>query len=170
MRDSYLVILTVVVILSVYTISNDTNFGITPAFELHTVHADLISPFKQYKFGVPINETQCAENLILLQRNDKPACVSHLTAQTLQNRGWNAIEYIPSDAPQLIQRLLEKYPGHFEDFSSTYSLHSFIKAYPQYFEESAFQWVLLAKINPLYYAGLSSARLPRLLGKILINQ
>ena len=37
--------------------------------------------------------------------------------------------------------------------------------YPQYF-----QWVLLGKINPLYYAALSSTRLPRLLGKILINQ
>ena len=42
--------------------------------------------------------------------------------------------------------------------------------YPQYFEESAFQWVLLGKINPLYYAALPSTRLPRLLGKILINQ
>ena len=42
--------------------------------------------------------------------------------------------------------------------------------YPQYFDESAFQWVLLEKINPLNYVALSSTRLPRLLGKILINQ
>ena len=42
--------------------------------------------------------------------------------------------------------------------------------YPQYFDESAFQWVLLGKINPLSYVALSSTRLPRLLGKILINQ
>ena len=46
-------------------------------------------PLKQLKLGVPIDEIQCNEDLVLLQKHDGfPACVKPETKRILIERGW----------------------------------------------------------------------------------
>lgn len=46
-------------------------------------------PLKQIQSGVPVDEIQCKENLILLQKYDgSPACVTESTKEKLVERGW----------------------------------------------------------------------------------
>jgi len=51
-----------------------------------------VSPLKQFKSGIAINEIQCEESLILVTKHDgSPACVKPLTAEKLIQRGWGII-------------------------------------------------------------------------------
>ena len=71
------------------------------------------SPSNQFNSGVPLNEIQCKENLVLIQKYDgTPACVSPETKQKLTERGWAKI--------QKNNEFIEPvgYPG---DFEFTYS-------------------------------------------------
>ncbi len=48
----------------------------------------ILSPLKQFKSGVSIDEIQCKESLILVKKNDgSPACVKELTLLKLVERG-----------------------------------------------------------------------------------
>lgn len=53
----------------------------------------ILSPLKQFKAGIPIEEVKCKENLQLLVKstNGKPACVKPSTAIKLQDKGWGTI-------------------------------------------------------------------------------
>lgn len=49
----------------------------------------VLSPLKQFKSGIPIDEIQCKEFLILVTKNDgSPACVKSETKAKLVGRGW----------------------------------------------------------------------------------
>ncbi|MCV0391994.1 MAG: hypothetical protein K5790_01730 [Nitrosopumilus sp.] len=51
----------------------------------HIIH----SPLKQHTFGIPFDEIQCKENLVLIQRHDgSPACVKPESINILVHRGW----------------------------------------------------------------------------------
>lgn len=63
-------------------------FSITPEID-HMVP----SPLKQFKSGVPIDEIQCRDSLVLLKKYDNsPACVKPESASYLENRGWTILE------------------------------------------------------------------------------
>jgi hypothetical protein len=49
----------------------------------------LLPPLKQFKSGVPVDEIQCKENLVLIQKYDvSTACVTESTKLKLIERGW----------------------------------------------------------------------------------
>lgn len=49
----------------------------------------ILSPLKQFKSGIAINEIQCREHLVLIQKYDgSPTCVKEQTKQKLIKRGW----------------------------------------------------------------------------------
>ena len=48
---------------------------------------EFLSPLKQFKVGVPVDEIQCSDSLVLVtKRNDSPACVKPVTKQHLLDR------------------------------------------------------------------------------------
>lgn len=56
-----------------------------------------LSPLKQYKSGVSINEIQCKENFVLIQKYDgTPACVNPESLTKLIERGWAKENVIPT--------------------------------------------------------------------------
>ena len=49
----------------------------------------ILSPFKQYAMDIPVDEIQCRESLIVMEKYDgSPACVKPATAEKLIQRGW----------------------------------------------------------------------------------
>ena len=49
----------------------------------------LESPLKQFKSGIPTDEIQCKDNLVLIQKyDDSPTCVKPETKSKLVERGW----------------------------------------------------------------------------------
>lgn len=51
--------------------------------------SNVLSPLKQIKSGISIDEIQCKQNLVLIQKYDgSPACVTPKSAQILYERGW----------------------------------------------------------------------------------
>jgi hypothetical protein len=53
------------------------------------IETSAMSPLKQFKSGVSINEIKCKDNLVLVQKHDGfPACVKPVTKQNLIDRGW----------------------------------------------------------------------------------
>lgn len=49
----------------------------------------VLSPLKQIKSGIAIDEIQCKESMTLMTKNEKrPACVTMSTASKLSDRGW----------------------------------------------------------------------------------
>jgi serpin B len=52
----------------------------------------ILSPLKQFKLGIPIDEITCKERLELVIKlsDDSPACVTHSTFEILKQRGWIA--------------------------------------------------------------------------------
>ena len=51
--------------------------------------SQIMSPLNQLKSKVPVDEIQCKENLVLIQKYDNsPACVKFETFSKLVNRGW----------------------------------------------------------------------------------
>ena len=71
-------------------VTGSTAFGGNFSVEENSVSYDeIISPLKQFKSGVPIDEIQCKDGLILLQKHDSsPACVENETKKVLVERGW----------------------------------------------------------------------------------
>ena len=50
---------------------------------------NILPPLKQSYFGIPVDEIQCDEEFILVQKNDgSPACVTSQTKSKLMERGW----------------------------------------------------------------------------------
>ena len=48
-----------------------------------------IPPLKQTKLGIPVDEIQCRDSMVLMSKDEKhPACVTQPTAQKLSDRGW----------------------------------------------------------------------------------
>ncbi len=78
----------------------------------------ILSPLKQFKSGIPIDEIQCKESLTLVKKyDDSPACVKPETVEKLIQRGWTddpvksntsikQIETISSD-PVLAKKITE---------------------------------------------------------------
>ncbi len=62
----------------------------------------VLSPYKQLKQGVLLQEIQCNDEKTLLQKNNRPACVYASTADKLEARGWSvvvpAIKFEPVEA------------------------------------------------------------------------
>lgn len=63
--------------------------------ESHPCYAEVFdvksvkSPLKQFKSGIPFDEIQCKDNLVLIQKSDgSPACVKPKSINTLILRGW----------------------------------------------------------------------------------
>ena len=53
---------------------------------------DTLSPLKQMKMGVPIDEIQCNDNKILMQSSSgKPACLRESTVSKLSDRGFTIV-------------------------------------------------------------------------------
>jgi hypothetical protein len=64
---------------------------ITPNFKIWT-------PLKQISVGVSMDEIQCRENLVLVQKYDRsPACVKPETKLKLDERGWTIINQTTND-------------------------------------------------------------------------
>ena len=61
------------------------------------------SPLDQLKSGTPISEIACREGKMLLEKNQKPYCVSADTAERLEQRGWGIVERVPvpEDGPSI---------------------------------------------------------------------
>ena len=54
-----------------------------------TKNIQTLSPLKQYKSGIPIEEIKCRESLILVQKyNGLPACIKYDSAVKLNSRNW----------------------------------------------------------------------------------
>lgn len=81
-----------------FTDHQDPNAGIRRnadgAFDfLLGVDKQSLSPLKQFKSGVPVDEIECKEGLVLLQRHDgSPACVKPTSVIDLIKRNWMVIE------------------------------------------------------------------------------
>ena len=57
---------------------------------LVSVNLEELPPLKQFKSGIPIEEIQCKESLILMTKDGKrPACVTPSTASELSDRSWS---------------------------------------------------------------------------------
>lgn len=55
----------------------------------------ILPPLSQIDFGVNLNEIQCKQNLVLIQKYDgSPACVKPETVPKLVERGWTTLEII----------------------------------------------------------------------------
>lgn len=72
-------------------------FPTTISKEFHIVESvmddsAMLSPLKQFKLGISIEEVQCRESRVLLiNHNELPACVKPVTKQHLIERGWGII-------------------------------------------------------------------------------
>ncbi len=52
-----------------------------------------LSPLEQFESGIPIDNIQCRDSLILLKKYDgSPACVKPESVSKLENRGWIHLE------------------------------------------------------------------------------
>jgi len=57
--------------------------------DAHLVPIPHLSPLKQFKSGIVIDEIQCKESLVLVTKHDgSPACVKQSSVEKLIQRGW----------------------------------------------------------------------------------
>ena len=66
---------------------------------LVSVNLKGISPLKQFQSGIPLDEIQCKDNFVLIQKQDgSPVCVKYKTAVDLTNKekrsGWNVSDQL----------------------------------------------------------------------------
>ncbi|MCE9652514.1 MAG: hypothetical protein K8Q89_05595 [Nitrosarchaeum sp.] len=69
----------------------DINYGPETTSPRVTLEPNLKywTPLKQIKSGIPVDEIQCTENLVLIQKYDgSPACVKPDTKEKMIERGW----------------------------------------------------------------------------------
>ena len=75
-----------------------------------------LSPLKQFKSGIPINEIICKEDLVLLQKSDgSPACVMESTKQKLIERDWaetKSSDEIKNNSDLIKQNIARIEDGH----------------------------------------------------------
>ena len=82
-----------------------------------------LSPLKQFKSGISLDDIQCKNNLVLIQKHDgSPVCVTSETKQKLIERGWTKlIEYKIRDNYEAIKKhptvkaFYEKYSDAIEE-------------------------------------------------------
>lgn len=80
------------------------------------VNADIDSPRKQFKQGIPAQEVICKQGLDLIIRNNgEPACVKTATAETLQKRGLAFVPVKITDLKQETKPAIPKQPIEFKD-------------------------------------------------------
>ena len=59
---------------------------------VYAATSDTLSPLKQMKMGIPIDEIQCSDDKILMQSSSgKPACLRESTATKLADRGFTIV-------------------------------------------------------------------------------
>jgi hypothetical protein len=69
--------------------TSGSSFGGSFSVNDSVKHGEIIPPLKQFKSGVAIDDIQCKENLVLIQKyNHSPACVKTETKIKLVERGW----------------------------------------------------------------------------------
>ena len=67
-------------------------FSLMALVVISPVFAEVDSPRKQIKNGVPFDKILCKEGLVLVERsNGVPACVYENTALSLESRGWGIV-------------------------------------------------------------------------------
>ena len=70
----------------------DKEFSSSTAWIAKHIFVDfdkILSPFKQYAMGIPVDEIQCRESLIVMEKYDgSPAYVIPSTDEKLMQRGW----------------------------------------------------------------------------------
>lgn len=72
-----------------------------------------ISPLKQYRAGIPIEEIKCKEFLQLIQKKDGfPACVSYETAIKLDSRGWSFPIWTGGSGEEVFPSAISKIDSH----------------------------------------------------------
>jgi hypothetical protein len=77
-----------------------------------------LSPLKQFKSGIPIEEIKCRDNLqlILKTSNNSPTCVKPETKTKLLERGWG--EHAPVSEPEIIKETDFDSEKYYEEFDS----------------------------------------------------
>jgi hypothetical protein len=71
---------------------------------------DKVSPLKQFRLGISLNEIQCKESLTLVAKHDgSPACVTSETKIKLIERGWIKIKNLERDS--MLSAGYNLYPG-----------------------------------------------------------
>ena len=84
--------------------SNSTSIGI---WGLVIESPSKMPPLKQFKSGIPINEIQCNDSLVLVTKNNgHPACVTIHTKEKLLERGWTIMT--PKERHNGIESILEE--------------------------------------------------------------
>ncbi len=81
---------------------------LAPAF------AEYISPAKQVRDGIPLNQIQCNNQRILLESPaGRPACVFVGTVEKLSQRGWNVVFFLKpaTDTPTDIKSIYKELPS-----------------------------------------------------------
>lgn len=75
---------------------------------------NFLSPLKQFKSGILVEEIQCRNELILIQKQDgSPACVKPETKQKLIERGW-AQDIYNKDQQNLSENSVESYKKKYD--------------------------------------------------------
>jgi hypothetical protein len=71
-------------------ISKSISFTINDKDGLKGIHTTVVSPLKQLKSGINVNDIQCAEGLelVIKKHNNSPACVKSATVEKLVLLGW----------------------------------------------------------------------------------
>lgn len=73
-------------------------------FSVSVASAEIDSPKKQWKRGVPIEDISCrAEHELVIRTNGMPACVSHITAEKMVQRGMAFIPTPVTEAEKSIE-------------------------------------------------------------------
>ena len=91
-------------------------------FEKKLVSDVIPPPLKQFKSGIPVDEIQCRESLVLVTKHDgSPACVKGQTIPRLIERGW--INYANSEKTFLDKTVNEWESLSFEQVSTLYEKH-----------------------------------------------
>ena len=69
--------------------SSYTSLDVLSIIARSEIRPTLESPLKQFESGIPSDEIQCNDNLVLIQKHeDFPACVTPETKEKLIERGW----------------------------------------------------------------------------------
>lgn len=76
-----------------YSLNTNEDDGVCDVIH-NPPHSYIVPPLMQFNSGISLNEIQCKENLILLQKYDgSPACVTNDTSRKLVERGWATCDY-----------------------------------------------------------------------------
>ncbi len=100
---------------SYYLTGEKDNDGVCDLFH-NPPYSYIISPLKQFRSDIPIEEMQCRDSLILVMRhNGYPACVNFDTIPKLIQRGWIDTDPRAEADKNIPKYLCELYGGGFFD-------------------------------------------------------